>query len=555
MPEAQREVERTRQHAKTPTESIGDCFVISPFGRNNADPLRKRVNYVIDKIITPACERHQLRPFSQMSKVSESISQDILSTLDRAELVVAYLPHEPDQDPSVISPNVMYEMGYRCALAKPLILLTDSKVIVPFNVANKTKIEVPSKGEVRSVVKELSDQIGQVMKPPMASDGLYPLTIVLFFNSYAEVELKNDSARRLFGIDQGRRARWKPPELNAQLQRIMSKTQYDAWNHEQNALINLILTRESEGTHEAVCARVPIVIEKNADVELVGQAYLPVICSCRNLTSGNREVQVIYHRVTELVARNGDGVLEFDSSADRERLLWDIYSLSFDVVVREQDYYKKMIAFHVRNATEYLPDNAKVFDAGCGTGNLTEELVRLGHRVLAADASPQMLRLAREKVQKQCGASIDPLLRVHLAKWSLQDAEDFPIPDGSLDGLFVLMTLFAIPRAQDILPILLRKVKRGGIVSITEPKASFDLSGLRTEAEALARKARRNAEFEEHWQRVCQLNERLAEIIASRRMTAEIVLEKLKEQGFDLLEAPMDSHFGQCASIVARKRE
>jgi 2-polyprenyl-3-methyl-5-hydroxy-6-metoxy-1,4-benzoquinol methylase len=36
-----------------------------------------------------------------------------------------------------------------------------------------------------------------------------------------------------------------------------------------------------------------------------------------------------------------------------------------------------------------------VLEIGCGSGLLTEKLVNAGHRVIATDASPAMLRLAR----------------------------------------------------------------------------------------------------------------------------------------------------------------
>ncbi len=36
-----------------------------------------------------------------------------------------------------------------------------------------------------------------------------------------------------------------------------------------------------------------------------------------------------------------------------------------------------------------------VLEIGCGSGLLTKELVRSGHRVVASDASPAMLRLAQ----------------------------------------------------------------------------------------------------------------------------------------------------------------
>jgi SAM-dependent methyltransferase len=39
-----------------------------------------------------------------------------------------------------------------------------------------------------------------------------------------------------------------------------------------------------------------------------------------------------------------------------------------------------------------------VLEVGCGTGLLTKELVAAGHRVIATDASPGMLGVAREQV-------------------------------------------------------------------------------------------------------------------------------------------------------------
>ena len=39
-----------------------------------------------------------------------------------------------------------------------------------------------------------------------------------------------------------------------------------------------------------------------------------------------------------------------------------------------------------------------VLELGCGSGALTRHLVRAGHRVVATDASPAMVALAREAV-------------------------------------------------------------------------------------------------------------------------------------------------------------
>jgi SAM-dependent methyltransferase len=59
-----------------------------------------------------------------------------------------------------------------------------------------------------------------------------------------------------------------------------------------------------------------------------------------------------------------------------------------------------------------------VLEVGCGTGLLTRELVAAGHRVIASDASPAMLEIARELVGntaqelRQLTLPDDPLPRV-----------------------------------------------------------------------------------------------------------------------------------------------
>jgi magnesium-protoporphyrin O-methyltransferase len=48
-----------------------------------------------------------------------------------------------------------------------------------------------------------------------------------------------------------------------------------------------------------------------------------------------------------------------------------------------------------------LPDDlhgARVLDAGCGTGMMTEELARRGARVVAADISPKLVQIAHDRL-------------------------------------------------------------------------------------------------------------------------------------------------------------
>jgi magnesium-protoporphyrin O-methyltransferase len=59
------------------------------------------------------------------------------------------------------------------------------------------------------------------------------------------------------------------------------------------------------------------------------------------------------------------------------------------------------------------PDRARVLDAGCGTGAMTEELARRGAEVVAIDISPQLVEIA-EKRMPEASARADHLhLRRH----------------------------------------------------------------------------------------------------------------------------------------------
>ncbi|BBO70263.1 ubiquinone/menaquinone biosynthesis C-methyltransferase UbiE [Desulfosarcina alkanivorans] len=82
----------------------------------------------------------------------------------------------------------------------------------------------------------------------------------------------------------------------------------------------------------------------------------------------------------------------FDSIAPRYDLLNRLLSLRQDVVWR-----KKLVS------AMRLPENGRVLDVACGTGDVTLEIVRQKGAMVSVtgiDFSPGMLRLAREKIQR-----------------------------------------------------------------------------------------------------------------------------------------------------------
>ncbi len=84
--------------------------------------------------------------------------------------------------------------------------------------------------------------------------------------------------------------------------------------------------------------------------------------------------------------------------------------------------------FHRDRFLELLPSPGQLtVDVGCGEGRLSRDLKKLGHKVLAIDQSPTMVRHAREA---------DPELDVREG-----DATALPLEDGAADLVVSFMSL------------------------------------------------------------------------------------------------------------------
>jgi len=100
---------------------------------------------------------------------------------------------------------------------------------------------------------------------------------------------------------------------------------------------------------------------------------------------------------------------------------------------------------------EQLPDDlrgARVLDAGCGTGAMTEELAKRGATVMAADISPKLVQIAQDRLP----ASLRPQVSFH--------AGDMTDPTlGSFDAVLAMDSLIYYT-AKDIGQTLTALAKR-----------------------------------------------------------------------------------------------
>jgi len=108
----------------------------------------------------------------------------------------------------------------------------------------------------------------------------------------------------------------------------------------------------------------------------------------------------------------------------------------------------------------YLPEykDAKILDAGGGTGRITLPLARLGYQVTLCDLSPGMLAIAREKLHRE-----GLLDRVESKE---ADLVSLPFHDETFDLVVCLHGAFSYPDSLKAAKELTRVMKIGGEIIV-----------------------------------------------------------------------------------------
>lgn len=105
--------------------------------------------------------------------------------------------------------------------------------------------------------------------------------------------------------------------------------------------------------------------------------------------------------------------------------------------------------FHRDQFLELVPPPGKrTLDLGCGEGRLSRDLKRLGHDVVAVDASPALVTAAHEA---------DPKLETHLS-----DAAKLPFDESSFDLVIAFMSLQDIDDFEGAIRETARVLRAGG---------------------------------------------------------------------------------------------
>jgi len=112
---------------------------------------------------------------------------------------------------------------------------------------------------------------------------------------------------------------------------------------------------------------------------------------------------------------------------------------------------------HLRALGALIDPDAVVGDLGCGTGTVSEWLSLFCERVIAVDASREMLQAARENLGGR--------KHVQLRQGSL---EKLPIENGELDIALMMLVLHHLPEPKRVLAEAGRALKPGGRLLILD---------------------------------------------------------------------------------------
>lgn len=230
--------------------------------------------------------------------------------------------------------------------------------------------------------------------------------------------------------------------------------------------------------------------------------------------------------------------------ARRQQLVWDDYAASYDTILLRMPYYLEVLGRHYDALAPQVGDC--VLDLGAGTGNLAIPLAKAGCRVTAVDISRAMVNKLLVKLFE-----FDDL-PVSVLEHSGEQLGD--LPDELFDGVSILLSLFDMADPQAALNEAIRTLRPNGTLVITEPKLCFKREPILDYVRARLIEENLFEALRADFDRV--FNSNLTVDPSTRPggspLRAEVIADLLKEMRFKELTVK-DSHFGNCATISAKK--
>lgn len=212
---------------------------------------------------------------------------------------------------------------------------------------------------------------------------------------------------------------------------------------------------------------------------------------------------------------------------------WEAHFRFYDKFQMAYSKYRAMLDFH-RNT---LRECHSVLDSGAGTGNLTLQLLKEGHKVVAVDYNRNALDSLRKKCQEY---------KNQLQTQEVDLETELPFSENYFDGV---ASSFVIPFVNNIKGYLsenYRVLKKGGILSLSVPLPiqgvmDYVMGNLEKEAESKGLLPEYKTEWGKIWE-TSRINEKT---ILKNGLPELEIIKTLEDIGFSVKKSknkPYDNY-------------
>jgi ubiquinone/menaquinone biosynthesis C-methylase UbiE len=151
-------------------------------------------------------------------------------------------------------------------------------------------------------------------------------------------------------------------------------------------------------------------------------------------------------------------------AAAADKFMWDVYASAYDDLARYYRPYSQVTEAAFIQASTGTPEGGAILDAGCGTGELSIKLLKLGYKIKAGDISNSMLSLFRKKLLKL------PAISGACDVMPLDLNQKLTFGDASFDAVVSVHALFMLSDIPATLDEFDRVLRPGGRIVIAHVK-------------------------------------------------------------------------------------
>ena len=214
------------------------------------------------------------------------------------------------------------------------------------------------------------------------------------------------------------------------------------------------------------------------------------------------------------------------------------YIDAYDNVLLNSEIYLAVRDFHVNS----MDGCETVLDSGCGTGNVTTELLKRDHVVYAIDPSRKSLDKLREKCKDH-----DNIKIFH------RSAEKLPFDKDMFDGVTSMFVVHFVDDFDGYLREHYRVLKHDGVFAITGRSSGINMEKVVESYENSLIKKGLLSELQNEMNIMRKKILNNVSKTVKHGYTSKEMQDILSDVGFRKIREFPNPYFGQCYSLTARK--